>query len=35
VVLASQRAMPRRLEQTGYRFQHTQLEPALRSVLHK
>jgi uncharacterized protein (TIGR01777 family) len=35
VVLASQRAMPQRLEQTGYRFQHTQLEPALRSVLHK
>jgi uncharacterized protein (TIGR01777 family) len=32
-VLASARALPRRLERWGYRFIHTDLEPALRHVL--
>jgi uncharacterized protein (TIGR01777 family) len=32
-VLASTRALPRRLERWGYRFIHTDLEPALRHVL--
>ena len=32
-VLASTRALPRRLERWGYRFVHTDLEPALRHVL--
>jgi uncharacterized protein (TIGR01777 family) len=35
VALASQRVYPQRLEQCGYQFQHTELEPALRSVLHR
>jgi uncharacterized protein (TIGR01777 family) len=32
-VLASTRALPRRLERWGYHFVHTDLEPALRHVL--
>jgi uncharacterized protein (TIGR01777 family) len=32
-LLASTRALPRRLERWGYRFIHTDLEPALRHVL--
>jgi hypothetical protein len=33
ILLASQRAVPRALEQNGFRFQHAQLETALRSLL--
>ena len=34
-LLGSQRAVPRRLEQSGYRFRAPQLEDALRHVLGK
>jgi len=33
LVLASARALPRRLEATGYEFDHEALEPALRALL--
>jgi NAD dependent epimerase/dehydratase family enzyme len=33
LMLASQRALPVVLERSGYRFSHTQLEGALRSLL--
>jgi hypothetical protein len=32
LLLSSQRVQPRKLEQSGYRFLHTELFPALRSV---
>jgi uncharacterized protein len=35
LLLASQRVVPRRLEESGYRFMHPQLEPALASILGK
>ncbi len=35
VLLAGQRAMPRRLEAQGYRFRHPELDVALRSVLSR
>jgi uncharacterized protein (TIGR01777 family) len=35
LALGSQRAVPRKLEQIGYRFQHPHLEAALRAVLGK
>jgi hypothetical protein len=33
LLLASARVVPQRLEQTGYKFRHPELEPALRHVL--
>ena len=33
--LSSERIEPKRLEKTGYRFQHAELEPALRHVLRR
>jgi hypothetical protein len=33
LVLASQRAVPARLQASGYRFRHPSLEDALRGVL--
>jgi uncharacterized protein len=33
--LASQRALPRRLLDSGYQFEHPELEPALRAVLRR
>jgi hypothetical protein len=33
LLLASIRVVPRRLEETGYKFRDAQLEPALRHVL--
>jgi uncharacterized protein (TIGR01777 family) len=35
VVLEGQRAVPRRLQELGYRYHFTQLEPALKDVLGK
>jgi len=35
LLLASQRVVPRRLEELGYQFIHPQLEPALASILGK
>ena len=35
LLLASARVMPRRLEATGYAFQHARLDAALRAVLTK
>jgi hypothetical protein len=34
-LVASQRALPRRPEAAGFRFQHPELEPALRNLLHR
>jgi len=34
-LLPSQRAVPQRLEQLGYRFSHPRLEPALRDLLQR
>jgi uncharacterized protein (TIGR01777 family) len=34
IVITGQRAVPRRLEELGYRFRRPDLEPALRSVIH-
>jgi hypothetical protein len=34
LLLSSQRVLPKRLEAAGYRFLHTELEPALRAVLN-
>ena len=33
IVTTGQRAVPRRLEQLGFRFSHSEIEPALRDVL--
>lgn len=33
LLLSSQRVLPKKLEDSGYRFRHEQLEPALRDVL--
>jgi NAD dependent epimerase/dehydratase family enzyme len=33
VVFASQRVLPAKAEKLGYRFQHTNVEEALRSLL--
>src|SRR5581483_5361987 len=35
LLLASQRALPTRLEGSGFRFQQTELEPTLRSLLKR
>jgi uncharacterized protein (TIGR01777 family) len=35
IVVAGQRAVPRRTQELGYAFAHTELEPALRSALGK
>jgi hypothetical protein len=35
LLLTGQRVFPRRLETSGYRFAHEQLEPALRDLLGK
>jgi uncharacterized protein (TIGR01777 family) len=35
LLLASTRALPRRLIETGYTFQHPDLEPALRAILSR
>jgi hypothetical protein len=32
-LLCSQRVVPRRLEEAGFAFQHSALDPALRSLL--
>ena len=32
-LLASQRLLPRRLEECGFQFRHPELEPALRALL--
>jgi hypothetical protein len=33
LLLASTRVVPHRLEETGYKFRHPDLEPALRHLL--
>ncbi|MGH9032771.1 MAG: DUF1731 domain-containing protein [Acidimicrobiia bacterium] len=35
LLLTGQRVVPRRLLDTGYRFEHPALEPALRALLGK
>jgi uncharacterized protein (TIGR01777 family) len=35
IVIGGQRAVPRRTQELGYAFRHTELEPALRSALGK
>jgi NAD dependent epimerase/dehydratase family enzyme len=35
IVVEGQRAVPRRTQELGYAFRHTELEPALRSALGK
>jgi hypothetical protein len=35
LLLSGQRVLPRRLQESGYRFEHEELEPALRDVLDK
>jgi NAD dependent epimerase/dehydratase family enzyme len=35
LLLASQRVLPARLRESGYRFQHTELESTLRELLHR
>ena len=35
LLLGGQRVLPKRLEASGYRFSHAELEPALRELLGK
>lgn len=35
LLLASQRAVPKKLQEAGYRFEHPELEPALRALLKR